>query len=324
MNMATEKTNKEKAFEMFEQGANDQEVGCELNLAESTVKSYHSQYRKLQRERNVKTETVKEVSNNIYKIELKHNYIPESLCMVIGKEVYDINYYIDIQDGSSWFDYVQIISALRTQKIIPIKFDSNIPDRYFRDVKIDDKLLSLIDRNALMELAQNIGDYTFLSSVMALYTAGNRDVFFKFKQIVDAFELIEHFTSSDNIGKRLDEVRAYNTGQLDFLHKEIDNDPFATEEQMLEKMQKLTNLRKARRTVKNELVLSQSLKSSLKYYKINCGQIYNIRQRVSKLLDDLYGRKYNSRVDGLDDWQREIVDKIIDTNIDAELELEEA
>lgn len=319
--METKKTNKEKAFELFEQGASDQMVGSMLNLTENTVRTYHSHYRKMQKEQIEQVEQVEqEVVNEDVPLEvLESDYIPEEVCMIIGKDVYNMPYYIDVRDGSNWFDYAQIITALRTENIIPpVAYNSNIADRYFRDEKINGKSVSLIDKNILMELAQNIGDYTFINAVMALFTGTNKDVFFNFSKIVDAFELVEHFISNDNIDKRFNEVKAFNTGQLDFLHEEVDNDPFATEEQLLEKMQKLKSLRMARRAVKNELTLSQCLRGSLRYYKVNCAQIYNVRQKVSKLLDDLYAKKYNSRLDNLDEWQKEIVDKVIDNEFNEE------
>lgn len=310
--------NRVRAFEMFGQGLSDQMVGCVLGLTENTVKTYHSQFRKLQKENQ--SDSSKKISDiDISPQQAEDNYIQESLCMILGKDIYNISYYIDTRDGSSWFDYAEIITALKTENIIPSKgYNSNIADRYFRDEIIGYKPVTLIDKNILMELAQNIGDYTFITAVIALFTSSNKDIFFRFSQIIDAFELIEYFISNDNIDKRYNEVKAFNTGQQDFLHEEIDNDPFATDEELLEKMQKLKNLRLARRSVKNELVLAQTLRSSLRYYKIHCGQIYNIRQKVTRLMDDLYAKKYNSRLDNLDDWQREIVDKVIEKEFQIE------
>lgn len=315
-------SNRVKAFEMFEQGATDQMVGCVLGLSENTVRAYRTKYKKsLNQETTIDTKQVKSEPKSEVATNPDDVYVPDTICMIIGKDIYDIKYYIDVRDGSNWFDYMQLISILKTENIIPpTGYNPNIADRYFRDERLNGTPITLIDKHILMEFAQNIGDYTFLNAVMGLYTSGVKDVFFKFSQIMDAFKMIENLTSNDNIDKKIDEVKAFNTGQLDFLHKELDNDPFATEEELLDKMKRLKTLRSARRSVKNELVLAQTLRSSMRYYKFNCGAVYNIRQRVSKLIDDLYARKYNSRLDNLDDWQKEIVDKIID----AEFQLEEA
>lgn len=302
------KTKKDMAFELFEQGVHYKKVAEQTGLKESTAKMYLSLFRSEQKQNGLGNE----LGNTKKDKGAQEECVIEvhSDLLRIGNDYYEFIYYLDAQDGTMWFDFMAIMDALTKERIIhPKTFKTQIADRYFRKTTVNGEQKYLIDKNALIDLAKEVDDYTFITSVMELYIGETNNTFYKFNQVLNSFEMMESLIA--NIDRKYEEVKAFNDAQFDLLH-EYDNEEFLTDEELLEKAKKMQSLRRTRRTARNELVLTQNLRRLLKEYGMNISNITATRNKLGKLLDDLYSKKYNSRIEQLEDWQKEVVERGIE------------
>lgn len=300
-------TKREYAIDLFKDGWSKEDVAELLEITFNTSKTYYQQYRKEQglvKERGANKEEVKETVSET----TSQDFEKLETIFEIGNETYAIDYYKDLTDGTLWFNFMKIIEAIKKENVSKADLHSiNIPKRYFRDEFIENKLISLIDKNALADFAREVGDFTLMSSVVKFIT-DDYNYFYKFGMIVESLELMENYIR--NIDNRYHDVRAFNDCQSDILH-EIDNNQNDSMEERFNRFERLEALRHARREVKNELVLSQTIRGLFKYHNADARNINFMSTKLNQTLRALYNKNYNPRVERLDEMQRDLVEKVV-------------
>lgn len=298
---------REYAIDLFKDGWTKEDVAELLEITFNTSKTYYQQYRKEQglvKERGESKEEARETVNEV----TNKDFEKLETIFEIGNETYTIDYYKDLTDGTLWFNFMKIIEAIKKENISKADLHRiNIPKRYFRDEFINNELISLIDKNALADFAREVGDFTLMSSVMKFIT-GDLNYFYKFGTIVEALELMENYIK--NIDDRYHDIRAFNDCQSDILH-EIDNNPNSSMEERFNRFERLESLRHARREVKNELVLSQTIRGLFKYHNADARNINFMSTKLNQTLKALYNKNYNPRVEKLDEVQRDLIEKVV-------------
>lgn len=308
------KSKKEIAHKMFEAGKTYKEVARETGLKESTCYVYCKKYRKGELISINETVEIKNVENKETKKYCKQEKPIKEVIEVhndlfqIGKDIHEIKFYLDSENGSMWFDFIHIMNVLVKEELInKDTFKTNIPDRYFMDGTMEGERLLLIDKMAIVELAKEVNDYTFLNASLNICIGEIDNVFYKFNQILCTIKSIDGLIS--DIDRKYEEVEAFNLAQLDTLHT-YDNTSFLTDEQLLEISKRMLSIRTTRRDAKNEMVLSKTLRRLLAEQGMGVIALNNIKYKLDKLMDALYNKNYNPRVDKLEDWQKELIESI--------------
>lgn len=323
------------AFKMFEEGIENKEVAKTLELTPHTTETYRSRYRnsigtakvkvkkpkidevtqeeskeniaseekkvKAKKERTKKAPTKEAIQDVMEDIKDVEKFI-----FYIGIETYLIDKYLD-QDGNEWFDLSELMYALSNELYITLEdVDTFVNKRYIKVAKHRGKQITMIDKHILPHFANSIGDYSFIATTVDTIV-NNQSTFLKAHKMVEGLKCIEEFVFK--MDKKEVEIGAFNNIQTDLIH-EIEKMPRPTEQELLEKITQLRNLRVSRREVRNAFTFGQVIKNELRSYNTNAGNIKQIRLNMQRLLKNLYIKRYNNRVEQLEDWQREVADLI--------------
>lgn len=301
---------KEYAFDLFAENWSVEDVAELLEIKENTSKTYYQLYKKENGLVKSRTTKPKEVEVKETKATSKISAFEKGeVEFEIGSSTYTINHYKDLKDGTVWFDFIKIIEAIKVEKIADIEQSKIcIADRYLRDELINGSYVHMIDKNALIDLARTVNDFTLTTSIMN-YLISDFNYFYKFGCIAQSFGMIADYL--EGIDNKYNEVKAFNDFQTDLLH-EIDNNPYASKEERWERFEKIESIRHARRAVKNELVLSQSVRGLLKYHDVNIKNVRFMNDKLYETIYALYHKNYNPRAEQLDEAQRELVFKTIE------------
>ena len=302
---------REYAFDLFSESWSREDVADLLDITINTSKTYYQQWKKTQglvKARKCTKETIDEVQRGEESSTITSSFELHETVFEVGNDTYTVDYYIDLEDGSVWFNFMTLLEIIKKENIFkPSTCETNISKRYFKSEVVDGATINLLDKNALIDFAKEINDFTLQSSIVKFLTQ-DYGYFYKFNSIVQALELSESYLRS--IDEQLHKIKAYDNCQSDILH-EMDNNHNDSIEQRFERFERLESLRLARREVKNEFVLSHSVKGLFGYHKIEPKNINFMSVKLKENIMSLYNKVYNPRAEKLDDMQKELLAEII-------------
>lgn len=315
-------TNKQKnVFIDLENGIPDIEICKRNGINSKTLDAlYKYKYRKifnLKNERNIDFSSLNYV-HELYKlkkekpeiidVESNNNEVDLPIeqyeTLFIGSKDYNIGIYSI--DGIIWLNMDELFESLRKEEIEFNINDLVIPEKYISSVIINGKKTNIIDKNILLNMANQIGDHTLINSAIDLMVT-NKDIFYKVSKITSAINLI-HELIQDYQDVGLSQVEVFETMETDSLHK-IENNNKMKDEELLQEIKKLRNIRLKRREFKNIYVLSGKIKYLLASNNSHSNALKDIAKRIQPIANDLYKKIYNNRSELTEKEQEELLNK---------------
>lgn len=315
-------TSKQKnVFIDLENGIPDIEICKRNGINSKTLDSlYKYKYRKifnLKNERNIDFSSLnyvhelyklKKEKPEIINVESNNNEVDLPIeqyeTLFIGGKDYNIGIYSI--DGIIWLNMDELFESLRKEEIEFNINDLVIPEKYISSVIINGKKTNIIDKNILLNMANQIGDHTLINSAIDLIVT-NKDIFYKVSKITSAINLI-HELIQDYQDVGLSQVEVFETMETDSLHK-IENNNKMKDEELLQEIKKLRNIRLKRREFKNIYVLSGKIKYLLASNNSHSNALKDIAKRIQPIANDLYKKIYNNRSELTEKEQEELLNK---------------
>lgn len=225
------------------------------------------------------------------------------ITLSINENKYDIEFYI--LDENIWLNFIEILNMLKKENINFDKDEININERYLANIKVNNEPTTIIDKNILLNFANDIGDHKFIKSALDL-TLTNKNIFYKISYIVDAINLISDLVK-EYIETGNSKLKVFEKLEQDILHH-MENSELS-DDKLLEEAKKIKSVRVKRREVKNVFVLSGKIKNILFENGSHSNALQDIAKRIDKISDDLYNKKYICRSDLTEEEKKEFTDE---------------
>lgn len=281
-------TKKDIAFDLFAQGMSVDEIMQLTGLSYNSVVTYRTQYNK----------SLKEVADPVKpQNELTTG---SEVTFEVGSTQFTTNIYVDM-DGCEWV-YLPVFNEIIKKELNMELKNTPLHAKYTKVFNFNESPQLFIDKYALPIIAKEVGDFRLTSSIMDCISP-KRDIFTKAHDIIKALK--ETSAMIDSINGIYKDIEAYNKAQQDLLH-DIEKHDYDDEE-LVRKVTAIRDLRRCRRVSKNELTIIKNIKNNLYNARVYPNEIRKLETELSELVEDLYLKKYNSRVDELDEDQKETI-----------------
>lgn len=255
---------------------------------------------------------IEEIKNN--KQEVVNEIQRVKLNSIFSKQLFIKNSKVNIDFGKDingliWVDFEKLFDVCKN--ILDInKDDFDINVKYLAQGMMKNKLTLLLDENYLLQFATLVKDSSFINSVIQ-DKVGEKSIEYKIQEIVNGIDMI-NLISDEKIKTQNSYLEAFEAAEQDLKHKLEKEDP--NSQLYLEIGEKLAKLVKRRRRYKILFNTGSHINTILSAPATNDNVfrvLNNLKTNLLSLKNASDEKIYNSRVDKLQEWQKDLIKDIM-------------